>query len=455
MILDSMLQIVREGFGSTFGPLLVVFISILLLIFLVAYLRLNTFMSFLLVCLFMGLALGMKISDITQSVQTGIGKTLGSLVIIIVFGSMLGKLVAESGAAQRIANGLMNIFGRKYVQWSLMLTGFIVGIPLFYNIGFVLMVPLIFTVAARTKLPAVYLGIPMLASLSVTHGYLPPHPSPTALVGTFHANMGLTLLYGLLVAIPSIVLAGPVFSRFLKKYTQEPAQLFTIVAMPEEQLPTMSSSILAALLPVILLAGTALLKLIAAPETILFNVATWLGDPVIVMLLAVLNGIYILGIRRGTPVKKVMGLLDEAIRDVSVIILIIGGSGALTQMLLDSKVSEVIASSLQHMHMNPLLLAWSIAALIRVSVGSATVAGLTTAGIVAPIVAASSVNPSLMVLATGAGSLMFSHVNDGGFWMFKEYFNLSVKDTFKTWTVMETIVSVVGLLGCLAMSLFV
>ncbi|SFO17891.1 Gnt-I system high-affinity gluconate transporter [Chitinophaga sp. YR627] len=443
--------------------LLVVFVSILLLVLLVAYFRLNTFIAFLIVCLFMGLALNMvrvpeermSIAEITQSIQTGIGKTLGSLVIIIVFGSMLGKLVAESGAAQRIANGLMHVFGRKYVQWSLMLTGFIVGIPLFYNIGFVLMVPLIFTVAARTKLPTVYLGIPMLASLSVTHGYLPPHPSPTALVGTFHANMGLTLIYGLIVAIPAIVLAGPVFTRFLKHYTQEPAQLFTVAPMPEDQLPSMGTSIVAALLPVLLLAGTSLLKLGAAPGTFLWQITTWLGDPVIVMLLAVLNGAYVLGLRRGLPVKKVMGIMEDAIRDVSVIILIIGGSGALTQMLLDSKVSQVITDSLQGMHMNPLILAWSIAALIRVSVGSATVAGLTTAGIVAPLVAGTSVHPSLMVLATGAGSLMFSHVNDGGFWMFKEYFNLSVKDTFKTWSVMETIVSVVGLIGCLILNLFI
>ncbi|MCF6403982.1 gluconate:H+ symporter [Chitinophaga filiformis] len=441
----------------------VVFASILLLVLLVAYFRLNTFIAFLIVCLFMGLALNvvrepaqrMSIADITQSIQTGIGKTLGSLVIIIVFGSMLGKLVAESGAAQRIANGLMQVFGRKYVQWSLMLTGFIVGIPLFYNIGFVLMVPLIFTVAARTKLPAVYLGIPMLASLSVTHGYLPPHPSPTALVGAFHANMGLTLLYGLVVAVPAIVLAGPVFSRFLKKYTQEPAQLFTAAALPDDQLPGMATSIVAALLPVLLLAATSLLKLKAVPDSIAFNIASWLGDPVIVMLLAVLNGAYVLGIRRGWPIKKVMGTMEDAIRDVSVIILIIGGSGALTQMLLDSKVSDVIKEGLGSMHMNPLILAWTIAALIRVSVGSATVAGLTAAGIVAPLVVGTTVHPSLMVLATGAGSLMFSHVNDGGFWMFKEYFNLSVKDTFKTWSIMETIVSVAGLIGCLILNLFI
>ncbi|WP_436484976.1 gluconate:H+ symporter [Chitinophaga sp. ARDCPP14] len=436
-------------------PLLIVIAAILLLVILVAWWRLNTFLSFLIVSLLMGLALHMNVTDITQSIQTGIGKTLGSLIVVIVFGSMLGKLVAESGAGQKIAGGLMNLFGPKYVQWSLMLTGFIVGIPLFYNIGFVLMVPLIFTVAARTKLPVVYLGIPMLASLSVTHGYLPPHPSPTALIQQFHANMGLTLLYGVMVAIPAIVLAGPVFSRFLKHYTNPPGKMFVAPPIPEEQLPGMFVSLFAALLPVFLLAVTALVKLWIPEDTFLFRLANWLGEPLIVMLLAVLNGMYLLGLRRGMPAKKVMVIMDDAVRDVAVIILVIGGSGALTQLLHDSKVSSYIATTLQNMHLHPLILAWGIAAIIRVCIGSATVAGLTTAGIVAPMIAASGVNPSLMVLATGAGSLMFSHVNDAGFWMFKEYFNLSVKDTIKTWSIMETIVSVTGLIGCLILSLFV
>ncbi|HEY8959526.1 gluconate:H+ symporter [Chitinophaga sp.] len=436
-------------------PLLIVIAAILLLVILVAWWRLNTFLSFLIVSLLMGLALHMNVADITQSIQTGIGKTLGSLIVVIVFGSMLGKLVAESGAGQKIAGGLMNLFGPKYVQWSLMLTGFIVGIPLFYNIGFVLMVPLIFTVAARTKLPVVYLGIPMLASLSVTHGYLPPHPSPTALIQQFHANMGLTLLYGFMVAVPAIILAGPVFSRFLKHYTNPPGQMFVAPPIPEEQLPGMFVSLFAALLPVFLLAVTALMKLWIPEGTFLFRLANWLGDPLIVMLLAVLNGMYLLGLRRGMPPKKVMGVMDDAVRDVAVIILVIGGSGALTQLLHDSKVSAYIALTLQNMHLHPLILAWGIAAIIRVCIGSATVAGLTTAGIVAPMIAASGVNANLMVLATGAGSLMFSHVNDAGFWMFKEYFNLTVKDTIKTWSVMETIVSVTGLIGCLILSLFV
>ncbi|WP_212002253.1 gluconate:H+ symporter [Chitinophaga sp. HK235] len=436
-------------------PLLIVIAAIILLVVLVTWCKINTFLSFLIVSLLMGLALHMKIGDITQSIQTGIGKTLGSLIVVIVFGSMLGKLVAESGAGQRIAGGLMKLLGPRYIQWSLMLTGFIVGIPLFYNIGFVLMVPLIFTVAAQTKLPAVYLGIPMLASLSVTHGYLPPHPSPTALVQQFHANMGLTLLYGILLAIPAIILAGPVFSRYLKQYTREPGKMFVAAAMPEDQQPGMMASLFAAMLPVLLLAVTALLKVWIPADQPLYHWASWLGDPLIVMLLAVLNGMYLLGIRRGMTSKKILGLMDDAVKDVAVIILIIGGSGALTQLLHDSKVSEYIAVTLQNMHMHPLLLAWGIAAIIRVCIGSATVAGLTTAGIVAPLIATSGVNPNLMVLATGAGSLMFSHVNDAGFWMFKEYFNLSVKDTIKTWSVMETIVSVTGLIGSLLLSMVV
>nr|WP_295870010.1 gluconate:H+ symporter [uncultured Chitinophaga sp.] len=436
-------------------PLLIVIAAILLLVVLVTWCKINTFLSFLIVSLLMGLALRMDIGAITQSIQTGIGKTLGSLIVVIVFGAMLGKLVAESGAAQRIAGGLMRLLGPRYIQWSLMLTGFIVGIPLFYNIGFVLMVPLIFTVAAQTRLPTVYLGIPMLAALSVTHGYLPPHPSPTALVQQFHASMGLTLLYGILLAIPAIILAGPVFSRYLKRYTSEPGKMFVAPPLPEAELPGMFASLLAAMLPVLLLAVTALLKLWLPAGELPYKIVTWLGDPLIVMLLAVLNGIYLLGTRRGMPSKKMLSLMDDAVKDVAVIILIIGGSGALTQLLHDSKVSDYIAETLRNMHMHPLLLAWGIAAIIRVCIGSATVAGLTTAGIVAPLIASSGVNPNLMVLATGAGSLMFSHVNDAGFWMFKEYFNLSVKDTIKTWSVMETIVSVTGLIGSLLLSMIV
>lgn len=435
-------------------PIITVVLGLLLLIFLVTYIKLNTFISFMIVGLFIGLVMGLPMAKITKAMQDGIGETMGNLLIVIVLGSMLGKLVAESGAAQRIADGILDIFGPRYVQWALMLTGLVVGIPLFYGIGFILMVPLIFTVAARTKLPAVFLGIPMLASLSVTHGFLPPHPAPTTLVLKFGANMGLTLLYGLLLAIPAIVLAGPVFAMFLKKYNREPAKIFDIKPIERSALPGMFTSISVALLPVVLLATTALIKVIAKAGTFAFKFAEWFGEPVIVMLITVIVAIIFLGLRRGSPMKEVMGKLEDAVKDISGILLVIAGSGILTQLLKTSGISDKIAGGLLDLHASPLLVAWTIAAIIRVCIGSATIAGFTAAGIVMPMLVTTPVNPCLMVLATGAGSLMFSHVNDSGFWLFKEYFNLTIKETIMTWSIMETIVSVVGLGGVLLMGIW-
>jgi Gnt-I system high-affinity gluconate transporter len=435
--------------------LVILLIGILLLILLISWTRLNAFISFMLVAIFVGVTMGMNMGSVTKAIEKGIGDTLGSLVIIIGFGAMLGKLVADSGAAQRISSGLMRVFGTRYLQWALVLTGFIIGIPLFYNVGFVLMVPLIITVSYRYKIPAVYLGLPMLASLSVTHGYLPPHPSPTALVNQFNANLGLTLLYGILIAIPAIILAGPVFSLTLKRYQSPPLATFASADIPEDQLPGMFSSVFSAFLPVLLIVGTAVTNLYLPDGHSLKPFVQGLGDPVIVMLLAVLVATCLLGIRQGTGMKPLMNTLSEAVKDISMILFIIAGAGALKQILTESGVSQYIGSSLEGLHMHPLLLAWSISGFIRICVGSATVAGLTTAGIVAPLIGQTGVDPNLMVLATGAGSLMFSHVNDAGFWLFKEYFNLSIKDTLRTWTVMETIVSVVGLAGVFILSLWV
>ncbi|MES2734504.1 MAG: gluconate:H+ symporter [Bacteroidota bacterium] len=428
-------------------PLLILFIGLLFLILLISWGRINTFIAFMLVSIFVGLAFGMNLTIVTASIQKGIGDTLGSLVVIICFGAMLGKLVAESGAAQRIASGLMSLFGTKYLQWALVVTGFIVGIPLFYNVGFVLMVPLIFTVAHRYKIPVVYLGLPVLAALSVTHGYLPPHPAPAALVKQFHADIGLTLLYGILIAIPAIILAGPVFSLTLKKYTTQPLAAFISDSIPEDELPNLFSSVLSAFLPVLLIITTSLVNLYLPEGHSLKPIIASIGDPVFVMLLSVLVATYLLGIQKGKSMKATMDILSDSVKDIAMILLCIAGAGALKQVLADGGVSQQIAEGLEGLNVHPLLLAWSISAIIRVCIGSATVAGLTTAGILAPIIVTTGVNPNLMVLATGAGSLMFSHVNDAGFWLFKEYFNLSIKDTLRTWSVMETIVSVVGLIG--------
>ncbi|OQP46115.1 gluconate transporter [Niastella yeongjuensis] len=432
--------------------ILIVLLCIVILILLITWGKLNAFLAFLIISILAGLLLKLPAEKIMSAVQQGIGDTLGSLVSIICLGAMLGKLVAESGAAQKIATVLMDAFGARYLQWALMITGFIIGIPLFYGVGFVLMVPLIFSVVYQYKLPAVYIGLPMLAALSVTHGFLPPHPSPTALVTQFGASMGITLLYGLLIAIPAIIIAGPLFSRMVKHVKSAPLELFKPQATDKTQLPGTANSFITSLLPVFLLTATTVLSYFSRNNPSIKGVVTLISEPGLIMLISVLVAAFTLGISGGRSMKSVMAVYGDAVKDVGMILLIIAGSGALKQVLTDSGVSKQIASALETWPVHPLVLAWCMAGIIRICVGSATVAGLTTAGIIAPLLANSSVNANLMVLSVGAGSLLFSHVNDAGFWLFKEYFNLSIKDTLKTWSVMETIVAVTGLVGVMILN---
>src|SRR5882757_4898392 len=288
--------------------LLLVLLGILLLVVLISWGKVNAFLAFLVVSLVTGLLLGIPFSGITRCVYKGIGDTLGQLAIIIVLGAMLGKLVAESGAAQRIATVMMNIFGEKYIQWALVVTGFIIGIPLFYDVGFVLMVPLIFSVVYKYKLPAVYIGLPMLAALSVTHGFLPPHPSPTALVGMFHANMGTTLMYGIILAVPAIILAGPVFASTLKKMPSTPLETFRADELPPDKLPGAANSFLTALLPVILLMASALYLNTDHSTGAMHKLVTFIGDAPIVMLISFIFATYSLGIKQGISMKKLADL---------------------------------------------------------------------------------------------------------------------------------------------------
>lgn len=438
-------------------PLLLCIVAILLLILLVVYFKIDTFISFLLVSIGLGVAVGMDIHQISSAITKGIGNTLGPLVIILGFGAMLGKLVADSGAAQQITSSLTKIFGTKYIQWGMALAGLIIGIPLFYTAGFIVVVPLIFAIAATTRLPLLYVGIPMLAALSVAHGFLPPHPSPTAIAEQLHADMSKTLIYGIIIAIPTISLAGPLFAKTLRKYNPKPSNnILQIQPMPESERPSIGISLMTALMPVILLAVTAIILFIISPKSFLGRILEFMGDPNIAMLLSVLVAIYFLGMKRGNKIPFIMKQLEEAFKSISVILLIIAGSGIFMQVMSDGGVSVYIGQLLKDMQLSPLILGWLIAAIIRVCIGSATVAGLTTVGIMLPILGINQhIHPELMVLSIGAGSLMFSHVNDGGFWLFKEYFNLSIKQTFLTWTIMETIVSVTGLICVLILNHFV
>ena len=436
-------------------PLLIVTLGILLLFILVAKCKLNAFLSFIIVALFIGLCGGMNLGTVVGSIEKGIGNILGTLSLILGFGAMLGKLVSDSGAAQRVTSQLVKKFGKKNIQWAVVIAGFIVGIPMFYSVGFVILVPLIFTVAAATGLPLLYVGIPMLASLSVTHGFLPPHPAPTGIAVMFNANVGKTLLYGIILAIPTIVVAGVFFARTIKIQATPLKEFYNPTVLKDHEMPSTAVSIFTALLPVILIAFATGMDYLLPADFAYRKHILFLGNPVIAMLISVVVAIFTLGLARGKKMTDVMDSVGSALTGITMVMFIIAGSGALKQILIDSGVSDYIAEALKDSNISPLILAWLIATIIRVCVGSATVAGLTAASIALPLLQNSDVSPELMVLAIGSGSLMLSHVNDSGFWLFKEYFNLSVKETLSTWTIMETTVGVMGIIGTLILSLFV
>jgi Gnt-I system high-affinity gluconate transporter len=437
-------------------PLIIVVLGIILLLVLILVFKFDSFISFVIVSLLVAIAEGMSVGDAVVSIEKGIGSTMGFIIMILGFGAMLGKLVSESGAAQRITIGLVNTFGKKYIQWALMLTGFIVGISLFYDVAFFVMIPLIFTVAATTRLPLLYVGLPMLAALSVTHGYLPPHPAPTAIATMFNADIGKTMIYGIIVAIPAIIISGPVLSKALSKIEARPMQEFiSSKPLEDKDLPGFWVSFFTALLPVLLIGFSTIAGFILNDENIVRKMFGYVGNPIIAMLISVLIAVYTLGIARGRKLREIMSSLTHSVVSLTVIMLLIAGAGALKQVLVDSGVSKYIGDLLSHSSLSPLFLGWLIATVMRFCVGSATVAGLTTAGIVLPLVSIPGVRPELMVLAIGSGSLMLGHVNDGGFWLFKEYFNLSIKDTLKSWTIMETSIGVSGLIGVMILNLFV
>ena len=437
-------------------PLIIVILGICLLLFLILALKFNSFLSFVIVSLLVGLAEGMNLNSAVVSLENGIGSTMGSLVLILGFGSMLGKLVSESGAAQRITSHLIKAFGIKHIQMALMLTGFIVGISLFFDVGFFIMIPLVFTVVATTGLPLLYVGLPILAALSVTHGFLPPHPAPTAIVTLFHADLGKTLIYGMIVSVPAIIISGPILSKVLSKIEAKPLEEFiNQKVMSEEELPGFWISFISSLLPVVLITVSTVAGFLLPENNAIRKILGYIGNPVISMLIAVLFSVYTLGLARGRKITDIMNSLAHSVTTITMIMLLIAGAGALKQVLVDSGVSKYIGDLLSQSSLSPLFLGWLIATILRFCVGSATVAGITTAGIVLPLVTGGAVNPELMVLAIGSGSLMFGHVNDGGFWLFKEYFNLSIKDTLKTWSVMETSIGITGLIGVMALSIFI
>ena len=434
-------------------PLLYVAIGVALLLLLMIRFKLNGFIALILVALAVGMMQGMPVNKVIGSIKTGVGGTLGSLALIMGFGAMLGKLLADCGGAQRIATTLIAKFGQKHIQWALVLTGFTVGFALFYEVGFVLMLPLVFSIAASARVPLLYVGVPMAAALSVTHGFLPPHPGPTAIATLFNADMGKTLLYGTLLGIPTVILAGPVYARFLKDIDKPiPEGLWNPKTFTEAEMPGFGVSVWTALVPVVLMALRAVAEMVLPKGHVLLPYAEFFGDPIMATLIAVLIAIFTFGLNRGRSMDEVMGTITDSIKIIAMMLLIIGGGGAFKQVLVDSGVDKYIANMMHATNLSPIFMAWSIAAVLRIALGSATVAAITAGGIVAPLIATSGASPELMVIAVGSGSVIFSHVNDPGFWLFKEYFNLTIGETIRSWSALETIISVCGLVGCLLLA---
>ncbi|MGG3031295.1 gluconate permease GntP [Bacillus stercoris] len=447
-------------------PLIIVALGILALLFLIMGLKLNTFISLLVVSFGVALALGMPFDKVVSSIEQGIGGTLGHIALIFGLGAMLGKLIADSGGAQRIAMTLVNKFGEKNIQWAVVIASFIIGIALFFEVGLVLLIPIVFAISRELKISILFLGIPMVAALSVTHGFLPPHPGPTAIAGEYGANIGEVLLYGFIVAVPTVLIAGPLFTKFAKKIVPASfekngniASLGTQKTFNLEETPGFGISVFTAMLPIIIMSVATIIDLFQ--ETIGFadnGVLAFIrliGNASTAMIISLLVAVYTMGIKRNIPVKTVMDSCSTAISQIGMMLLIIGGGGAFKQVLINGGVGDYVADLFKGTALSPIILAWLIAAILRISLGSATVAALSTTGLVIPLLGHSDVNLALVVLATGAGSVIASHVNDAGFWMFKEYFGLSMKETFATWTLLETIISVAGLGFILLLSLVV
>jgi Gnt-I system high-affinity gluconate transporter len=426
--------------------LLIIIIAIVLQIVMTIK-KVHPFFSLLLVAIFTGACLGMAPEAILTSIEKGVGSTLGGLALILCLGAALGKILELSGAAEQIAATLIRAFGIHYIQWAMLITGLLVGLPMYYNAGFIVLVPLVCAVGKKTGLPLLYILIPMAASLSTTHCFLPPHPGPVVLVKAFGADMGKTLLMGMLITIPAIIVAGPWLGKRLQHIQIPIPELFAGTTVPEADRPAPIPSFLIALLPIVLITFSVIIQSLGLSDYTWISWIRFMGDSTIALLISVMLAMYFLGIRQKKSIATLMSWMNAGITGIAMILLIITAGGVFKQVLIDSGTGNYVVAISQQLQMPPILFAWVTTAILRVTLGSATVAGLTAAGLVAPLVTGGQIAPEIMVLAVGAGSVFGSHINDSGFWMFKEFFQLTLRQTFLSWTLLETIISIMGLAG--------
>ncbi len=434
-------------------------ISVAGLIVLITVVRLNPFISLFLASLFLAVVAGMPMHDIVRSFETGFGGTIGHIAIIVALGTMLGKMMAESGGADQIAYTLIDLFGEKNISWAMVLIGLIVGLPAFFEVGFVLLIPIAFTVARRTNSSIVSVGLPLVAGLSVVHGLVPPHPAAMMAVSIYHANVGRTIGLALLVGVPVAILAGPLYTRLIAPHihlTGESSMAAEFIEHGEERrLPNFWLTLFTILLPVILMLLGSWADSITSPGSQTNAALHLVGNDDMALLIGALLSFISLGKVQGFSSAVILRFTNECLAPTAAVTLLIGAGGGFGRILQDSGVSRAIVTLALHSHVHLLLLAWLLAALMRLATGSATVAMVTAAQIVAPIALQTpSVSPELLAISTGAGSLIFSHVNDGGFWLVKEYFGMSLSQTIWSWSVCETIIAVGGLGLAEVLSLF-
>ncbi|HUX44738.1 MAG TPA: gluconate:H+ symporter [Terracidiphilus sp.] len=431
--------------------------AVLGLIVLIAVAKLNPFITLFLVSLALAIAAGMPFSAGIHSFEAGLGATLGHIAIVVALGTILGKMMAESGGADQIANTLIRLFGPKRVPWAMMVIGLVVGLPAFFEVGFVLLIPIAFTVARRTRTSLILVALPMVAGLSVVHGLVPPHPAALLAVTIYHADVGRTIFFALLVGLPTAVLAGPLYARFIAPHVQlsdeNPMAADFVDHGAEQSLPSFPITLFTILLPVVLMLVGSSANAVSAPGTVWNQSLRLVGNDDMALLIGALVSFFTLGKLRGFSRQAILRFSNECLAPTATITLLVGAGGGFGRVLQDSGVAHALIGVALQAHLPLLLLAWLLAALLRLATGSATVAMTTAAGIIAPIALhTAGVHPELLAIATGAGSLIFSHVNGGGFWLVKEYLNMSVPQTIKTWSVCETIISVSGLLFALALS---
>jgi GntP family gluconate:H+ symporter len=423
--------------------------AVLGLVVLVARFKLNAFLALILASLFVGLCSGMKLTEVARAFQTGVGTTLGFIAVVVALGTMLGKMLSESGGAEVIAARFIELLGHRRLPWTMLLVAFIVGLPVFFAVGLVLLIPIVYTLVRETKTPLLALGLPLVAGLSVAHGLVPPHPGPLAAIERLGADTGKTIFYATLVGLPTAIIGGPLFARFIgPRVPVEVGGLGAQLVSPARpaKVPGFAITLFTILLPVLLMLLATVAEVALDKENPARAWAAFLGSPLVALLVAVLFSFYSFGRKCGIGRNQILKFTDECVGPAAGIMLVVGAGGGFSKVIEASGAADAIAGWAKGSSLSPVLLGWLAAALVRVAVGSATVAITLGAAILAPVAGSHpETNREVLVIALGAGSLMLSHLNDGGFWFVKEYFNLTVAQTLKTWTVMETIMSVVGL----------